>query len=208
MGPLTFSRPIDGRFELLVPVLSILDGGRELQFEVTATGPEGKLLQTNFIAQVVDPPAPLEPRKVKMNAPGGLPNRRPPYKLVYITKKEFDHPRWDDDGWTVNHAGCFYEPTEAMPLTLAINVDFVMLEEYRQQMTGKSKKLDPSTLERRVTRYTSHVAYHLYRMYLDYHEKEDAAKRDDSVRIPSSEQMQGEVNRVAATLLKMMEVAG
>jgi hypothetical protein len=44
-------------------------------------------------------------------------------------------------------------------------------------------------------------------MYMYYRSKQDAAKRDPEVRPPSTEQMKDEINRVAATLIKMMQVA-
>jgi hypothetical protein len=206
--PLTFSKPQNGRFELLVPVPDWLDTDRELEFEVRAAGPEGKILLSEFVGVICDPP---EPRKVKMNIPEDSLVRRPPYRLVYIKQDEYrDQVFWqdDEDGWSTEEAGCFHEPTDTMPLTLVINEDFHALSDYRLQMTGGIKKLDPSTLARRVTRYTSHVAYHLYRMYMDYRGLQDASKGDSSVEIPRFSQLKAEVNRVSVTLLKMMEVAG
>ena len=59
----------------------------------------------------------------------------------------------------------FKSPPRSKPLVLVINEDFAPLESFRDAVTGGSKKLDPATIERRITRYTSHVAFHLYQMY-------------------------------------------
>jgi hypothetical protein len=92
-------------------------------------------------------------------------------------------------------------------LVLVINEDFSLLQEFRDSVTGGTKKLDPATVERRVTRYTSHVAFHLYQMYLHSRARQEAMKRDPEAREPATDEMNGEINRVAATLIKMMQVA-
>jgi hypothetical protein len=80
-----------------------------------------------------------------------------------------------------------------------------LLTEY--QDTLKAKKLEPSTVKERVTRYTSHVAFHLYQMYLNYREQQDVQSKDPTVQLLTQEQMRGEINRVAATLIKVMQVS-
>jgi len=208
LSPLTFSRPRNGRFELLVPTPADLSTGAVLDFDVEAAGPGDKRLTASFSGEVVEPPPPPSPRKLKANIPETAGQRRPPYRLVYINQDRFDQvPLWDDRTWTVNDAGCFHEPTASQPLVLVINEDFFLLEQFRKDITGGVKKLDAATVERRVTRYTSHVAFHLYQMYVNYRAQQEAAKRDPEVREPGTDQMNGEINRVAATLTKMMQVA-
>jgi hypothetical protein len=208
LGATTFTRPNNGRFEVLVPTPASLSAGSVLDFDVEANGPGGAKLSVQFSGEVVDPPAAPTPKKRATKVPEPAANRRPPYRLVYIKEDQFDSPLWDEDiPWTFNDPGCFHEPTEAEPLTLVINEDFAPLEEFRKSITTGPRKLDPATVERRVTRYTSHVAFHLYQMYLYSRAREEAAKRDSSIPVPGTEDKKGEIGRVSATLLKMMQVA-
>jgi hypothetical protein len=200
--PMTFSKPSGGRFELLIQAPPSLSAGEELQFEVEALGPGEKTLPETFTAQVIAPPA---PRKVKKIVPEPSSQRKPPYELLYINKTEWEKPCWDDEPWTIEDAGCFQEPTESKPLSLIINEDMGLLREYQDGL--KSKKLEPSTVKERVTRYTSHVAFHLYQMYLNYRTEQQAQSKDSTVKLPAPEQMRGEINRVAATLIKVMQVS-
>jgi hypothetical protein len=73
------------------------------------------------------------------------------------------------------------------------------LQLYRNLLI-KEKKAE-SEIERRVTKYTSHVAFHLYQMYM--------ATRDQRQDNPDEAEarMRQEVRRVAMTLLKLMEVS-
>jgi hypothetical protein len=192
---------------MLVPTPATLHGGDVLEFEIIASGPKAKQLSARFLGEVVDPPLPRDPRKTKLDVPELSSRRRPAYLLKYIDREQYDTIFWSGEAqWSDGEAGCFHDPTEAMPLVLVINEDFYLLQELRKHMTGGAKKLDAATVERRVTRYTSHIAFHLYQMYLNYRRQQE---RNDPEAAPVSvEQMEGEVNRVAATLLKMMEVAG
>jgi hypothetical protein len=198
---LTFSKPSEGRFELLIQAPATLAPGEELKFEVEAAGPNGRRLKTTFTAQAV---LPSDPRKVKKDAPDPSSQRKPPYKLVYIKQKEWDKQCWEEERWTAADAACFREPTESLPLILIINEDMGLLTQWQEEM--RARKLEPSTIKDRVTRYTSHVAFHLYRMYLNLRATQEVQKLDSSVTPPSPEQMQGEINRVAATLIKVMQV--
>jgi hypothetical protein len=200
--PITFSKPSGGRFELLIQAPDTLATGGELQFDVVASGPGDKRLSATFTAQVIAPPA---PRKVKKIVPEPSSGRKPPYQLLYVKKAEWDKGYWSDNPWTGEDAGCFHEPTESKPLVLIINEDMDLLTEY--QDTLKAKKLEPSTVKERVTRYTSHVAFHLYQMYLNYREQQDVQSKDPTVQLLTQEQMRGEINRVAATLIKVMQVS-
>jgi len=209
LGPTNFTRPRNGRFEVLVPTPPTLSSGSVLDFDVEANGPGGAKLTAQFSGEVVEPPSLATPKKLTAKIPEPAANRRPPYRLVYIKEDKFgDVPLWDEvTPWTVNDPGCFQEPTDSQPLTLIINEDFVPLEEFRKSITTGAKKLDPATVERRVTRYTSHVAFHLYQMYLYSRAREEAAKRDPSIQPPATAEKKGEIGRVSATLLKMMQVA-
>src|SRR4029453_18995809 len=161
-----------------------------------------------FSGEVVDPPPAPTPKKliVKIHEPTG--GRRPPYRLVYIKEDKFsDVPLWDEVApWTINDPGCFQEPTDSQPLTLIINEDFAPLKEFRRSITTGAKKLDHATVELRLTRYTSHVAFHLNQMYLYSRARKEAAKRDHSIQPPVTAEKKGEIGRVSATLLKMMQV--
>lgn len=202
--PITFSKPSGGRFELLLQTLESLTAGTELKFEVEAHGPVGKVLTTSFIAQAIAVVTP-EPKKAKRVVPEPSAQRKPPYRLVYVAKKDWEKGYWNENPWTAEDAGCFHDPTESNPLTLVINEDTGLLVEYREGLTAK--KLEASTVKERVTRYTSHVAFHLYQMYLNYRELQEAQVKDSSIKVPMPDQMRGEINRVAATLIKVMQVS-
>jgi hypothetical protein len=72
------------------------------------------------------------------------------------------------------------------------------LREYRRALTKKNTEQE---VERRVTKYTSHIAYHLYQMYqASQGSKEDDLDAADARR-------REEIRRVAMTLIKLMEVS-
>jgi hypothetical protein len=204
-APLTFSKPSGGRFELLVQVPSTIAPGQQLTFDVEASGPGGKVLKTSFTAQAAAIVTP-QGRTLKKVVAEPSSQRKPPYRLVYVDKGQWDKGYWTDDGsWTPENAGCFHDPTESSPLTLIINEDYGLLTSYRESLT--TKKLEPATVKERVTRYTSHVAFHLYQMYMNYKSDQEAQAKDESIKPATPEQMRGEIDRVAATLLKMMNIS-
>jgi hypothetical protein len=198
---MTFSKPSDGRFELLVQTPAGLTPGQVLKFEAEAAGPGGRKLKTTFTAQAALPP---DPRKVKKDAPEPSSQRRPSYRLAFIKQEQWNQQCWDAERWTADDAACFRDPSETQPLILIINEDMDLLTRWQDAM--RAKKLEPSTIKDRVTRYTSHVAFHLYQMYLNAHAAQEAQALDAAVAEPTPEQMRGEVNRVAATLIKVMQV--
>lgn len=200
---ITFSNPSNARFELLLNAPSLTTGDL-LEFEVTATGPAGEQLRAEFKAQAIAPPQP-EPKRLKASVPELVSQRRPPYILKYVSKENWETGFWENNSWTGGDAACFHDPTETKPLFLVINKDMDLLRQYQEALV--SRKLEPATISERVTRYTSHVAFHLYQMYENYRARQDANRADDSISVPSTQQMQGEVNRVAATLLKVMQVS-
>lgn len=201
---MTFSKPSGGRFELLIQAPATLTAGETLHFEVEAGGPDGKKLTSTLTAEVIVPP---EPRKVKKVVPEPAARRKPPYELRYVEQSEWDKGySWsNEERWTAEDAGCFHHPTESKPLVLIINQDMGLVREYQDSL--KAKKLEASTVKERVTRYTSHVAFHLYQMYLNYRDEQNAQSKDSELKLPTPEQMRGEVNRVAATLIKVMQVS-
>lgn len=193
------TKPVDGRFELLVQATAGLKGGEQLKFDVEAIGP-GKTLSTAFLADVVEPPA---PRKITTKLAGGG-QRRPPYDLKYLKKEN-----WGDgnvtcfgEPWSGVEPGSFDEPTVKSPLTIFINQDTDLLTKYRDQLLAK--KLAETTIQQRINKYTAHVAFHLYQMYERQKPARDKADEGDA---PSPEMMREEIQRVARTLIKLMEVA-
>jgi hypothetical protein len=201
---MSFSRPNGGRFELLVNAPQSLSPDEWIEFEVVATGPGGKELSAKFIGQVMV--APL-PKRLKKVVPERSADRKPPYELKYVSEPEWNLGyEWSgDEQWTAEDVGMFEEPSESRPLILIINEDMSLLKAYRETLL--SKKLEPHTIKERVTRYTSHVAYHLYQMYLNCRDADESASKDEgAAQPPSVDQLRGEINRVGATLLKVMSV--
>lgn len=196
-----FSDPAAGRFSLLISPRPEWIAGERLNFEVTAEGPAGQALSVRFVAEIVDPPQePADeraPRLVDGEYKTGA-SRRPPYELKYIDRDEYDTiPCWGSTSWTDEDPGCFQAPTERKPLMLIINNDMEALREYRRYLT---RKYTETEVTRRTTRYTSHIAFHLYQMYqATVGRKEDLDEADAARR--------EEIKRVSQTLIKLMEVA-
>lgn len=201
---LTFTKPTNGRFEALVHTPADYLVGTKIEFEIHADGPGGAKLTTEMASEVVSPPG---PKKVSTEIPARG-QRRPPYQLKYITEDKFETPtRWGDETWDAGHAGAFIEPKPGEPLTLCINQDFGLLRTYMDGLL--SKKADEQRMEEKKTKYISHVAYHLYQMSLHKDEiskQAGSAAASDEVRVPNDEEMQLEINRVASTLIRLMEV--
>jgi hypothetical protein len=68
-----------------------------------------------------------------------------------------------------------------------------------------SRKLDEGTIKRRVNNYTAHIAYHLWQMYTYVQSMKAQNAVDENMPIPDEEQLRGEINRVSATLINLME---
>ncbi len=200
----TLSKPSNGRFEVLVRTPDDILIGTKLSFLVQAFGPNNQTLSVNFGAEVVEPPG---PKKMKTEIPIRG-QRRPPYKIVYVHEKDFSSAtRWGDELWDTTHSGAFIEPKKDTPLTLCINQDYGLLKKYIDNLI--TKKADEQRTEEKKTKYVSHVAYHLYQMYLNKEEikqqKEKYPEQQD-IHEPQDEEMQLEINRVAGTLIRLMEV--
>jgi hypothetical protein len=192
--PQTFlTHPVEGRFELLIQAAVGLKRGEQLKFDVEAIGP-GKTISTSFLADVVEPPS---ARKISMKLPGGG-QRRPPYELRYVMKKDWGEENCWGHVWSGESAGSFDPPTAKSPLTILINQDMDLLTTYRDSLIAN--KNAESTIQQRINKYTAHVAFHLYQMY-------ERTKQDSEVESLSEEQMDAEIQRVARTLLKLMQVS-
>ena len=200
---MNFSDPLVGRFSLLITPRPEWQAGERLRFEVLASGPNGRELTALFEADVIDPPQ--QPEKPEKNKPrlvdgecktGSM--RRPPYELKTITRDEYDQPCWNAPEWTDEDAGAFFKPTERAPLFLIINQDMIALREFTQALAKRNTEQD---VQRKLNKYTSHIAFHLYQMY-----QETIGKKDDDVDVADAAR-RAEVRRVAMTMIKVMDVA-
>src|SRR5262249_47365793 len=107
---------------------------------------------------------------------------------------------WGDEDFTADDVGCFKEPTETQPLTLILNSDTTLLKTFRENMVAR--KLEENTVQKRMTNYNSHVSFHLYQMYLEHKRRLDAGQD-----LMKPDDLRGEINRMGATLVKIMDVA-
>lgn len=196
--PIFLTRPLGGRFELLIQAATGLKAGEQLRFDVEAIGP-GKTLSTAFLADVVEAPS---ARKISSKIASGV-QRRPPYDLRYVHKKDWQDETCWGRMWTGNDSGSFDEPTLKTSLTIFINQDMDLLNSYRDSLIAR--KNAETTIQQRITRYTTHIAFHLYQMYQK--KKESESQTAAASEPPSDEQMRDEIQRVARTLLKLMEVS-
>ncbi len=194
--------------------------GSTLDFEVVATGPDDAQLTAIFRGLVVPPPEkrpinPPSPTLIEDTAPPLIGQRRPPYELKYIEKKDWKNPEWPcfqgEGAWTEHDAGCFLEPSSTQPLLLlVINQDMGLLKSYREGMLKRKKDpLDPKTVTDRTNRYISYVAFHLYQMYGEKKRLEIAGDPSPDAPAQATEKdMRAEVNRVGNTVMKVMESGG
>jgi hypothetical protein len=199
---MNFSDPLAGRFSLLISPRPEWQVGDRLKFEVIAKGPGGRELFAAFEADVVDPPqAPEKPEMGPRLVDGEFKTgsmRRPPYELKTITRDEYAQPCWNAPEWTDDDAGAFIKPTERAPLILIINQDMAALRDFRQALAKRNTEQD---VQRKLNKYTSHIAFHLYQMY-----QETVGKKDDDVDAADAAR-RAEVRRVAMTMIKLMDVA-
>jgi hypothetical protein len=200
---MNFSDPLAGRFSLLISPRPEWQAGDRLKFEVTADGPGGRELLAVFDADVIDPaPSPEQksekgPRLVDGEFKTGS-MRRPPYQLKVIKRDEYAQRCWDAEEWTDEDAGAFLRPTDRAPLILIINEDMAALRDFKKALTKRNTEQD---VQRKVNKYTSHIAFHLYQMYQATQGKKDAdVDAADRAR-------REEVHRVAMTMIKLMDVA-
>lgn len=194
----SWTKPVDGRFEVVIQDAKGLHMGDQLTFKVEAIGINESFM-TSFTVDIVEPPG---PRKKSIKLPGGF-ERKSPYNLIYIEKKDWDENEtcWGNS-WSATDAGSFEPPTSKAPLQIFINEDMALLENYRDKLVAK--KLLENTIKARVNKYTAHVAFHLYQMSEE--KKEKASNENESEDSLTDSQMGEEINRVAQTLIKLMEV--
>jgi hypothetical protein len=203
---IAFSKPVGGRFELLLDSLHGLPSGEQLDFKVEAVGPRDRKLSALFSGDVLETVSELPPRTVTATPPEPASHRRPPYELKYVEERDWDKGTcWGESDWTKEDSGCFTEPTEGSPLVLLVNKDSELLKTYREEMI--KRQLDENTVKARLTRYTAHTAFHLYQMYRSLKAKREFQTLDERVHVPDDTEMQDEINRVATTLIKLMQVA-
>ncbi|MGH9959927.1 MAG: hypothetical protein ACREBC_22860, partial [Pyrinomonadaceae bacterium] len=107
------------------------------------------------------------------------------------------------EAWTGDDAGSIDPPSAKSPLTIFINQDMDLLASYRDSLIAR--KNAETTIQQRINKYTAHVAFHLYQMYLK--KKETDSQPDLANEGPKDEQMRDEIQRVGRTLLKLMEVS-
>jgi hypothetical protein len=201
---MNFSEPLAGRFSLLITPREDWQAGERLKFEVVAGGPRGRELVTTFEADVIDPPPPPEnkpekgPRLIDGEFKTGQ-MRRPPYQLKVIKRDDYAQPCWDADEWTDEDPGAFLAPTDRAPLTLIINEDMGALRDFRRALTKRNTEQD---VERKVNKYTSHIAFHLYQMY-----QATQGRREEDVDAADARRRE-EIRRVAMTMIRLMDVAG
>lgn len=200
---ISFTVPKKGRFELLIPASDKFIVGTYYDFDVLGIGPEGKTLKAVFTIIGAELP---EPRKTKKKTLTGR-QRKPPYELRYIEEKDYHQETCWANPWTIKDAGAFVTPSSTAPLILIVNQDMATIKQYREYLI--SKKMAESTVKARFSKYTSHIAYHLYLMYLSS-KNEDPTKREnpeDNIPVANrEEEMRKEINRVSETIIKMMEV--
>lgn len=200
--PMTFSFIGEGKLEILVDAPHGLLPRTMLDFEVEAVGPAGKVLRTNFRGAVPEQQEESDPRKLQGQALELTAQRKPNYQLKIVKEKDFDTvPCWEGP-WTRKDAGFYSEPSQSEPLTLYINEDFDPLVAYRDELLAK--KLDETTVEDRLARYTAHVAFHLYQMYSFVNlRQEQIQKEPEAPQPPTSTDLRAEVSRVANTIIKV-----
>ena len=71
------------------------------------------------------------------------------------------------------------------------------------QEVNTAKRLAETTIQARINKYTTHIAFHLYQMYLKKREMQKHPGYDAF----SDEQMRDEIQRVSRTLIELMEVS-
>ena len=122
---------------------------------------------------------------------------------MYVKKDNWSAETCWGEAWTGDDAGSFEPPSAKLPLTIFINQDMDLLASYRDTLIAK--KIAETTILQRINKYTTHVAFHLYQIYLK--KKEIESQSGAGVEAPVEEQMRDEIQRVARTLLKLMEVS-
>ncbi len=200
--------PHDGRFELLIDTPRSLLAAQDLEFDVEAVGPKGKVLSATLRARL-EPPAHDEPegpgiRKRKVAEILEAPVR--PYQFKLIGEEDWDTgtPYWNKPQWDAKSVGCFVAPTRRDPLVLVVNKDHEGLKDAREQMIKRG--LHESTIEERQTKYYIHIGVHLYAMYR-YRRQLERAPAAEGDQVPThamDDMMEAEIERAAGTVLHLL----
>jgi len=190
------TNPDNGRFELLIQASQGLAAGEELKFDIEAIGP-GMTLFAAFLATVIEPPT---PRRIELRIQSGA-QRRPPYELKYVKRDDWEGETCWGQSWSGTDAGAFDPPSQKSPLFIYINQDMDLVVEYRDKLTAK--RLTETVIQQRINKYTTHIAFHLYQIYLKKQQME-AQPGSDTL---TEDQMRDEIQRVAKTLIELMEVS-
>lgn len=198
VGQPSFTSPAAGKFELLLRVPEGIAAAERITILVEAAS-DGATLNAEFEVEVIDPPS---PRRIEAKWAGGA-QRSPPYELSYVSRAEWSIPNcWNGAAWTQDDPGAFQAATANKPLVLIINEDYGLYAEFREELTAR--RLAESTIQERKTRYTSHIAYHLWQMHKSSEGLQRAQNADDgSPKPPSEDEMREEIKRVASTLIRL-----
>ncbi len=198
VGQPSFTTPMRGKFELLLRAPEGVAAAERITILIEAVG-DGTTLKAEFEVEVIAPPS---PRRIEAKWAGGA-QRSPPYELSYVSRKEWAIPNcWNGATWTQDDPGAFLAATENKPLVLIINEDYGLYAEFREELTAR--RLAESTIQERKTRYTSHIAYHLWQMHKSSESLQKEQNADDgSPRPPSEDEMREEIKRVASTLIRL-----
>jgi hypothetical protein len=212
-----FSQPRGGRFSAVVGVPSTAITGDPYEFLIVAHGPDGRTLSTTCTGVVAErqvkppkPPKPApeerEPRVIGSTTPSGG-ARRPPYDPKVIKQEEWETGTcWEGTNWTGDDPGVYQEPTPTAPLTLILNEDYRPLHDYRKYLV--EKKYAETEVESRLRKYKTHMYYHLYQMYKANELRTDSTVDESGVgKAPTAAELRAETQRVALTLIKIMEVS-
>ena len=73
------------------------------------------------------------------------------------------------------------------------------LRDFRRALTKRNTEQD---VERKVNKYTSHIAFHLYQMY-----QATQGRKEEDVDAADARRCE-EIRRVAMTMIRLMDVAG
>lgn len=199
---MSFAMPRQGRFSLLVSPRPEWKVGQEFTFEVAATRiSDGHTLATTFVMKVEEEKAEEEakPRLVGVNLPTGS-NRRAPYDILYINRSRYEEvPCWDGKTWTDADAASYLPPSSNAPLRFVINNDMTVLDEYRRML--RKKRTGQALIERKITKYATHVGYHLYQMYQAF----IGTPPDDEDFSTAEARRRDEISRVSVTLIRLMD---